>query len=296
MTIETLKAAGAGYNTKYKSVILPYDDYTYFWRAVEGNGRGINKGGKRRLYIPCPAAQIKTDDNAINFLTESELDALSVMQALKYGEDCLDQNGVAAMGSASFTRLTLDGLNIGSCAAKPKIIVLGDNDEAGKHGAENLVKALKAAGYPAVEVFFDEIGKPKVDANQFLQNHDTAALRKRLANFVLDNLQELNNQSKEFAETERQKEIEAALAKGIKSFSLKDYLSAQFDKDLDNMEKYSSRATGFDDLDERQLLLPGLYVLGGTPGTYIRLATAKSISLKGRIQGQGGGILRLLQL
>lgn len=268
LTIETLKAAGAGYNTKYKSVILPYDEYTFFWRSVETKERRINKGGKRRLYVPCPAAQIKTGDLAINFLTEGEIDSLSVVQALKHGEDCLDQCGVAATGSAKFIRLTLDGLNakFEACAAKPKIIWLGDNDEAGVKSAENFVKALNAAGYPAVAVFFAEIGEPKLDANQFLQNYGTFALKKRLANFVDENLRELDNQAEKFAEAARQKEIEAALAKGIKSFSLTEYLSTQFDKDLDNMAKYSGRATGFDNLDEKQLFLPSLIILGGTPG------------------------------
>ena len=262
LTNETLREAGAGYNAKYKSVVMPYDDFTYFWREVEGSRRAINPGGKRRLYYPSPAAQIKIGQGTVNFLTEGEIDALSVKQALR---NDLRQFGVAATGSVSFVRKTIEELNVkfGACAEKPKFIWLGDNDESGREGAKKYVEGLKAAGYPAVAVFFADDGQ-KVDANQYLQEHGTNGLYGFLVDVEDAKDRELDEQAEEI-----RRSLAEAVAKeaNAKFFSLKDYLSNDFDNELDRMKKYSDRATGFDNLDAAQIFLPGLYVLGGTPGS-----------------------------
>ena len=50
--------------------------------------------------------------------------------------------------------------------------------------------------------------------------------------------------------------------------SMAEYISSgAFDAAIDSMKRYSSRATGFENWDMEQVFLPGLYVLGGTPGT-----------------------------
>ncbi|MBR0288660.1 MAG: AAA family ATPase [Selenomonadaceae bacterium] len=54
----------------------------------------------------------------------------------------------------------------------------------------------------------------------------------------------------------------------MKDNSMAEYiLSGAFDAAIDGMQRYSSRATGFENWDTEQVFLPGLYVLGGTPGT-----------------------------
>lgn len=54
----------------------------------------------------------------------------------------------------------------------------------------------------------------------------------------------------------------------MKDNSMAEYiLSGAFDAAIDGMQRYSSRATGFENWDMEQVFLPGLYVLGGTPGT-----------------------------
>ncbi|MBQ6131607.1 MAG: AAA family ATPase [Selenomonadaceae bacterium] len=259
LTNETLHAAGAGYNAKYKSVILPYDKTTYFWRSVEGKERGINKGGRRRLYR---ALELKKT----NFITEAELDALSIKQALSFYGKSL---GVVATGSASFVRRIIEELDkeFATSADKPRFIVLGDNDEAGRRGATNLEAALNAAGYPAVCAYFSD-GDEKVDANDYLQEHGDIALLNFLLGVVDDVGNELERRAEQIAEAARQAKIEAAQAHGIKSFSLADYMeSGDFDSDLARMKKFSDRATGFENLDAAQIFLPGLYILGGAPGT-----------------------------
>lgn len=50
-----------------------------------------------------------------------------------------------------------------------------------------------------------------------------------------------------------------------KSVSKRDYLNLFFDSDCANTHKYSNRKTGFTNIDEQQILSPGLYLIGATP-------------------------------
>ncbi|MBR0288669.1 MAG: hypothetical protein IJQ82_06800, partial [Selenomonadaceae bacterium] len=79
LTYKTLFEAGVGYNTEYKSVVIPYDKTTFLWRSVEGSEKRINKGGRRQLYIASP---MKAGGYSFNFMCEGEVDALSLKQAL----------------------------------------------------------------------------------------------------------------------------------------------------------------------------------------------------------------------
>lgn len=269
---ETLGEAGAGYNVNYKGkkvIVLPYDNYTFFWREIDGKGRGVNKGGKRRLYETLP---LKVGDGTINFLTEGEIDALSIKQVFSSFKE---QIGVAATGSASFINMTIKELNnrYETCAdlgtaigRKPRFIFVADNDKAGVEGAEKFVKALNSAGYPAVAIFFAEDSEAKVDANDYLCKHGDAGLNSFLVDAVDDTTEELDKKMAEIKQSAKEKREAEALEHGIKLSSLTDYLEDEFDAELDRMKNYSGRATGFENLDVKQYFLPGVYILGGKPG------------------------------
>lgn len=260
LTYETLREAGAGYNVKYKSITLPYDDYTYFWRSVEGKGKGINKDGKRRLYIPLP---MKTGKGKINFIMEGEVDALSVKQVLSSFEGI----GVAAIGSVKFSQMLIRELDakFGNCADKPKFIWLGDNDSV--KDTEKMVSALNAAGYPAVQIFFADEGAGKVDANQYLQDKGDESLARFLLGAIEDTNDDLKQRTEAIKERIKQEQIAEAKKHGVAIGSLADYFAEEFDSELDKVSTYSERATGFDNLDMKQAFMPGLYILGGSPGT-----------------------------
>lgn len=261
LTNETLHEAGAGYNAKYKSVILPYDDYTYFWREVEGSRRGINTGGKRRLYVT--TSELKTGKVTINFLTEGEIDALSIKQALKGW----DNIGVAATGSVSFSQMLICELNerFGNCAEKPRFIWLGDNDSA--KDTEKMVSALNAAGYATSLVYFAKIDANKIDANDYLCKHGDKSLLRFLIDAIEYKEDELQQRAKEIQERTKQERLSSVQQHGETTKSLADYLEKEFDAELDKVSEYSCRATGFENLDKKQIFLPGVYVLGGSPGT-----------------------------
>lgn len=262
---ETLGEAGAGYNANFmkkKVIVLPYDTQNFFWREVDGKAKGFNKGGKRRLYEALP---LKVGDGTINFLTEGEVDALSIKQSLSSFKETF---GVAATGSAGFINMTIAELDAryGICADKPSFIFVADNDKAGVEGAEKFVKALNAAGYPAVAIFFAKADEPKVDANDYLSKHGDAGLRSFLFDVVGDAEQELDKKMAEIKQSAKDKREAEALEHGIKLSSLTDYLEDEFDAELDQMKNYSGRATGFEGLDVKQYFLPGVYILGGKPG------------------------------
>lgn len=264
LNYETLHRAGAGYNVKYKSVTLPYDDHTYFWREVNGSRRGINKGGKRRMYIAAPIQTGKT----VNFLTEGELDALSIRQSLS---SFAKYFGVVATGSVKFGRMTVDELNktYDNCGAdKPRFIWVADNGS--EEDTNRLVAALNMAGYPTVAIYFANADKPKVDANQYLQDKGNEALQKFLLDAIEDTAAELRQRIEEIHERVNQEQIAAARKSGVTICSLADYFADEtegFDAELDSVATYAGRATGFDNLDKQQIFLPGVYVLGGSPGT-----------------------------
>lgn len=258
LTNETLHEAGAGYNASYRGkpvMILPYDEGTFFWRAIEGLDKGVNVGGKRRLYEALP---LKTGKGKLNFLTEGEIDALSLKQAFSsFKEDF----GVASTGSISFTDMLVRELEVCYSAReeKPRFVWLGDNDKRGVEGAAKMVQALKEAGYPAVSVFFGTETAEKVDANKYLQDNGTEALTRWL-------LEVVDNSEPELDRLMRGIKKATAQAHGISVCSLADYMVDDFDEELDRVSSYASRATGFENLDEVQIFLPGLYVLGGSPG------------------------------
>ena len=137
LTLETLESVGALYNgeytfdaeTKGAAVIIPYDDYHCFVRAVEGTEKR-KLGTGAGLYMPRP---LKAEFPI--FIVEGEIDALSVMQA------CEDFSSfdVVATGSADNWRKVVPELDkqFANASDKPSCIVLFDNDESGMvHGRE----------------------------------------------------------------------------------------------------------------------------------------------------------------
>ena len=258
LTNETLHEAGAGYNANYcgkRVMILPYDEGTFFWRAIEGSDKGVNVGGKRRLYEALP---LKTGKGKLNFLTEGELDALTVKQSFSSFKENF---GVVATGSISFTDMLIRELEGRYSAGdeKPRFVWLGDNDKRGFEGASKMVQALNEAGYPAVSVFFGTETGEKVDANKYLQENGTEALTRWLIEVAGDSETELDRLTREIKKA-------TAQTHGISVCSLADYLVDDFDEELERVSSYANRVTGFENLDEEQIFLPGLYVLGGSPG------------------------------
>lgn len=287
LTYETLREASCMFNPEYMVaadekapvIILPYDDSLYFWREVQGKRRGVPKDSKRKLYVAKPISLTLP-----NILVESELDALSVKQAL--GKCDI---GIVATGSAGFVQKTVAELEekFGGSDKKPSFVIMFDNDNAGEEKGKELAAELRSAGYPAELFFFGEhmagtfdvsdssgnterITYQKVDANDLLQQAEDKLFERLLDGIeqkeikLQEQYEAMQIAKAKTAEAERIKEEDKS---GMKIFSFAEYFEADFFRDIDLTAKYSSRKTGFKNIDDVQVFMPGLYVLGALPAS-----------------------------
>lgn len=292
LTYETLAEAGCMYNPEYMiaegvkrpCLLVPYDDELYYFRRVDEVSEGEEKCGvpkkvKRKLYVAEPIST-----KLPNIIVESELDALSVKQVL--GKSDI---GIVATGSANFVQMTVSEIEkkFGDYDKKPSFIIMFDNDGTGEEKGKLLAKELRSLGYPAESSFFSDdmkgtydisdssgntkrITYPKVDANGLLQK-GKGELLGRLVD-VLDRTEWKLQEQYEAMQTAKAKAAEAELVAqaekgGMKIFSFTEYFAAEFFRDIELTAKYSSRKTGFENIDAAQIFLPGLYVLGALPAS-----------------------------
>ena len=264
---------------KLPTLIIPYDEEHFVARAIDSGRRPTQHGQGAGLYEPLPI-----DGEFPTFIVEGELDALSVVQAVGgLGISCV------ATGGASKYRKVVPELEkrFAQAERKPSFIVMFDNDMAGKTNGLKLVNELRLASYPA-ELFFlegqmagtyeviDSAGKtervnyPKVDANDLLQKNPDELVR-RLLYGMERNYDELKRQTetmKEFRETAMEQKKEMAENKsGMQIYSFTEYFEGEFFRDIEQTAKYSSRKTGFSNIDEAQIFMPGLYMLGALPAS-----------------------------
>ena len=261
---------------KLPTLIISYDDYHFVARAIDSNRRPTQHGQGAGLYEPLPI-----DGELPTFIVEGELDALSVVQAVSgLGIRCV------ATGGASKYRKVVPELEkrFGKLESKPSFIVMFDNDTAGKTNGLNLVNELRTAGYPAELYFLEkqmagiyqdvETGEKhevkKVDANDLLQENPNELVRRLLEGIELKekNLREQSeamSKSRVLATGERREMAENK--SGIQVYSFAEYFEGEFFRDIELTAKYSSRKTGFENIDEAQIFMPGLYMLGALPAS-----------------------------
>ena len=253
---------------KRPHLIIPYDDYHFVARAIEGHDRSQH-GQASPLYEPLP---INTE--LANFIVEGEIDCLSVAQEIgNLGFSCV------ATGGASKWRKVVAELEkrFGNVAKKPSFVVMFDNDEAGKVNGLKLVAALREAGYPAILFFLEgemagkyqredgtEYEVPKVDANDILRQGD-GKLGKRLLSSYDDLYSKLQTQAAQIAASKEQKRLAIENVSGIKISRISDYFASKFFSDIEQTSRYSGRKTGFVNIDANQIFMPGLYVIGALP-------------------------------
>lgn len=250
---------------KRPHLIIPYDDYHFVARAIEGHDRSQH-GQDAPLYEPLPISV-----EFPNFVVEGEIDALSITQAIgSLGIRCIATGGASKYGKV----VPELEKRFGNSECKPSFIVLFDNDEAGKVNGLQLVTMLRAAGYPAKLSFLEEEKSEKVDANDLLRR-DYGELIKRLLNVLENAGEELKRQSASIENAKERAKAAAVERSGMKDFPMADYFAVQFFKDIELSARYSERKTGFANLDgtgefesagQKQIFAPGLYMLGATPG------------------------------
>ena len=261
---------------KLPTLIISYDDYHFVARAIDSGRRPTQHGQGAGLYEP-----LVIDGRFPTFIVEGELDALSVVQAVSgLGIRCV------AIGGASKYRKVIPELEkrFGKLENKPSFIVMFDNDKAGKTNGLKLVDELRLAGYPAELYFLEnqmagiyqdvETGKKhevkKVDANDLLQENPDELVRRLIEGIELKEKKlreqsDMMSKSRMLATGERREMAENK--SGMQVYSFTDYFEGEFFRDIEQTAKYSSRKTGFENIDESQIFMPGLYMLGGLPAS-----------------------------
>ena len=267
---------GVGDAEKLPTLIIPYDDYHFVARAIDSKRRPTQHGQGAGLYEPVPI-----NLECPNFIVEGELDALSVVQVFSnLGISCI------ATGGASKYRKVVSELEqrFGESESKPSFIVMFDNDTAGKTNGLKLVNELRSASYPAELYFLErqmagiyrdvEMGVEhevkKIDANDLLQKNPDELVRRLIEGIELKE-NKLREQSEVMKKSRllslEQKRISAENKGGMQIYSFTDYFEREFFKDIELTAKYSSRKTGFENIDEAQIFMPGLYMLGALPAS-----------------------------
>ena len=260
---------------KRPHLIIPYNDTHFVARAIVGHDRS-HHGANAGLYEPLPI-----DGEFPTFIVEGELDALSVVQAVSgLGIRCV------AIGGASKYRKVVPELEkrFGNSEKKPSFIVMFDNDTAGKTNGLKLVTELRTAGYPAELYFLEkqmvgmyqdvETGEKhevrKLDANDLLQENPDELVRRLLGGIELKekNLREQSeamSKSRMLATEEKRMMVENR--SGMSVYSFTEYFEGEFFRDIEMTAKYATRKTGFENIDESQIFMPGLYMLGALPAS-----------------------------
>ena len=245
-TAEMLKAEGEGVPVGGKYLILPYNANHFFMRGLNNDVKRGNKGGKAsEIYNPLNVLEEETV-----FVVEGQIDALSIMYAMERVE-------AIAVGSAgNFVNLPsrLAELHL---PRKPKVIILADNDKAGKEYAAKGVEKLREAGYLATFFTFSE-GTEKVDANSILQKENgKEELSAKCKEFL--------KMSKKLFEEMLNLDLHQAIAEIGEATELGEYFPKEYSGDVEERKKYMERKTGYKNIDAAQILFPGLYVIGAIP-------------------------------
>ena len=228
------------------SLVILYSNAEYFMSRVFGNDNQSVKGYFKIPSITQPifftSALNKTAEETI-FITEGELDALSIFQAGGFA---------ASVGGGGGDSKLLEFLEKERCQGKSwKLILALDSDEAGKEHANKLAAKLKSLGFAFSTL---EMAAKCKDPNEWLQT-SPETLKKAIL------------EAKQWAASDSIREEE----KNLTQDSLVKYSAAnalkQFEKNISS-GRYKPTPTGLKAFDDMLGggLYPGLYVIAAATG------------------------------
>lgn len=254
---------------KSRRLIIPTSDRHYLASAIDRDK--VDKqwwkmhAGSKKIFN---SDSVKPDSKIV-VVVEGEIDAMSIWQAT---------NGdipVIAIGGAA-GKFWIDNLDQELRSQKPPMLILFDADDAGKKDAPILRDELLRHGYPAAFDFLpnDENGQ-KLDANDFLLRYGEKTLSKLIRNALKTHQNGLQALQTAFGVlTPIQDENTPKIANNrsnveqtinINFQKEADFFVRDFDKNIARRKLFADRKTGFSNLDEKQIFLPGVYILGGLP-------------------------------
>lgn len=217
ITTETAKKNGVGYDEKSLSLVFEYHEKNYYiTRSIENKTYRKPAGETEPLY------EIGEKSEKIAYVTEGQIDALSLLQA--------GAKRVVAIGGGGTTKLK-------ELSPKPvRAIIVCDNDEAGVKTGDRIKNELEK-----VEISCLKIKPPEgyKDSNDVLKANPE----------LLSELVEKWDQEA--------RELSASAPDNVE-----EYVRETLNAELLRFQKFKDRKTGFSNLDNETSLYPGLYVLG----------------------------------
>jgi len=222
---EIIQKFKLGYDKAKNAVVIPYPGTDYFTERL------INPGDRNKydnLPGEAPTFMIKQSDQDFYFVTEGQLDALSMIQAGA-------KNVIASHYPSKIEKL------IGEIKIDGAVIV-ADHDEPGEKIAQSLTDLFNEKKIKSLVVYPPEGFK---DSNDVLRSDP-----KKLTELLSQGAKQLQ-------------EIEAP-ATIFKIVNVSEYLESDaFGADIEYFRKYKNRKTGFSNIDKYLTLYPGLACLTG---------------------------------
>lgn len=272
-TEETIQRANLLHNTDNgrNIIIIPYEgdtDYFYNSRDIrpEASIRYYKHGKQTALYNQ---KALYTQGKGFIFVTEGELDALSIIEA---GGQAI------ATGSASNADFLLKVLEANP--TEKHLILCFDTDQAGNSALSKATAGLSAQG---ISFSTFDIGKPYKDANALLateggkerlqeQIHKAIEQAQHPQTTPIHETPTQDTYTTAIHNTNTQSEKEDWLKYPTKDnpspHNLLNYLKNGFKKDIEEYKSYRGLSTGFAGLDDALGggVYPGTYIVGSVPG------------------------------
>lgn len=227
---EIIKEYRLGYDPTKRAVVIPYPGTDYYTK------RFLNPVGKNKydnLPGEAPTFMIKNSESDYFFVTEGQLDALSMIQAGA-------RNVIASHYKSKIEKLIDDGLKIDG------VVIVADDDDPGRKIVSLLTELFTEKKIKSLVVYPPEGFK---DSNDILKS-DPMKLSELLSQWGKE-CQELN-------------ETEENPVRELKVVNVGEYLETDvFGADIEYFRRYKDRKTGFNNIDKYLTLYPGLACLTG---------------------------------
>ena len=147
-------------------------------------------------------ADFITSDTKIVTVTEGEIDAMSIAQAINSNA----VTPIATLGAAAKKWLDLFAKKCFQLNINPKVLILFDNDDAGKTNAPKTTDEMIKRGFAAVYDFLSD-NEEKLDANNILQQQGDAVLAETVRSLIQKHGDELDKLA---AKIDNEKAVKAA--------------------------------------------------------------------------------------
>ena len=248
-----------------RRLIIPTSDYHYLASAVDRDK--VDKrwwkmhAGNKEIFNVASV----TSKSPCVVVVEGEIDAMSIWQATD------GKIPVIAIGGAA-GKSWIDSLDqqFSDIDTKPPMLILFDDDNAGRKDSPVLCDELIQHGYPAVFDFLPAIEGRKLDANDILQHYGEEKLSELIRNFS----KTYENALKSIQTTLRILSPKMPVNRSNSTETIyiafqneADFFLHNFEETITRRRKFIGRKTGFSNLDteDKQIFLPGVYILGGLP-------------------------------